>query len=331
MGILDRLRGRADVEKREVNVGQEFAEFLTSKYANFAVGPSAIETIAANWLSRSLAMANVTGRGRKYFTQQVLMTIGDNLMRKGESVWLRLDGRLLYVSDYEYKEGRYEIDRRSYADNQVLHIRYLTDWGSGAGIAPLDSATNLKATLRNIEKELRNESNIPSGYLMPIPDTVNADTFRTALRGIGGKFLPVPSKTVFKEGTASDEYQKRRTGAEIPPTALQLYKQVSDYALAIYGVPQSAVYGADAASMREGIRVYLHAVILPVGRLIIDAASRATLSIDLNFDELMAADIQGRARAAQSLVQGVDVDAEYALKVAGLPSEEEVADDGSAI
>ena len=106
-------------------------------------------------------------------------------------------------------------------------------------------------------------------------------------------------------GAPQSDYQVRRIGANPPPVLRDLRGDVERSILAATGIWQSVLNPSDAAGAREGFRQFLHATIIPtahdVGRQL--ARQFDTNAFVFNFDRLMASDIQGRARAFQSMVK----------------------------
>ena len=99
-----------------------------------------------------------------------------------------------------------------------------------------------------------------------------------------------------------------------------IQEQSFDAMLAACGVPP-ALYGrgGDAAGRREAWRQYLHGSVTPVAELIVEEL-RTKLEVDgltVTFDDLYASDLQGRARALQSMVKA-GVPLEDARRLAGL-------------
>ena len=70
-------------------------------------------------------------------------------------------------------------------------------------------------------------------------------------------------------------------------------------------VPVSLTGHGEAAGLREAFRVFTHSTLGPVARLIAhEARMKLESDVRISFDHLQAADIQGRARAYKSLVDG---------------------------
>ena len=89
------------------------------------------------------------------------------------------------------------------------------------------------------------------------------------------------------------------------------------------GVPLSLVIDAEGTGQREGFRRLLHATIAPLARIVAEELSaKFEADMSLSFDGLFAADLSGRARAFQSLVNG-GMDPGKAAGLAGLMEADE--------
>ena len=89
--------------------------------------------------------------------------------------------------------------------------------------------------------------------------------------------------------------------------------------LASAGVPAALLGNAGSSDTREGYRQFLHGTIQPIAKLILGELryklDRPDLSLD--FDDLMASDIAGRARAFGVMVTG-GMELERAAALSGL-------------
>ena len=89
------------------------------------------------------------------------------------------------------------------------------------------------------------------------------------------------------------------------------------------GVPLSVVTTSEGTGQREGFRRLLHSTIMPLARIVAEELSlKFETDIGLSFDGLFAADLAGRARAFQSLVNG-GMDIGKAAALAGLMQAED--------
>ena len=100
------------------------------------------------------------------------------------------------------------------------------------------------------------------------------------------------------------EFAEKRFGADPPAGLVAIHAAAFNQVVAACGLTGLFTAGADSAR-REAYRQALHSVIAPLGRI---AAAELTAKLDrpirLDWQELRAGDISGRARAFQSLVGG---------------------------
>lgn len=87
-------------------------------------------------------------------------------------------------------------------------------------------------------------------------------------------------------------------------------------------MPVALAEKSDGGSQSESWRRYLHGTVATLGKLIALEAERIGLPIALDWDKLLASDIQGRARAFRSLVGG-GMDIAEAAAASGLLAMEE--------
>ena len=120
-------------------------------------------------------------------------------------------------------------------------------------------------------------------------------------------------------GGGNATWHKLRIGAD-PPEALvdQLDKSTAEV-YAVAGLNPAIFRDAQGTAAREAWRQALHGVVAPLGRLFQHELSFKLDAPDLSIDwtELRASDIMGRARAFQSMVGG-GMEPERAAALAGL-------------
>ena len=109
-----------------------------------------------------------------------------------------------------------------------------------------------------------------------------------------------------------------RIGANPPEAVVTLADQAFKEVVAACGLSTALFDARASSSAREAWRQALFGVIAPLGRLV-QAELRAKVhsSVTLTWGELQASDLQGRARASQSLVGG-GMEIERATAQAGL-------------
>ena len=197
--------------------------------------------------------------------------------------------------------------------NRVVHPRYSFDkvqpW---IGVGPLQRALLSGQLQANIESSVRDETSGSVGYLLPIP-TAGDDPSVTLLKD---DLKKLKGKTVVVETTAggwgegrlaapSQDYAPKRIGPNPPASVPEIMRHNQLSILATIGVPVELVTASDGTGQREAWRRCLHGTIQPLGVLLSAELSRVYgRKVQLTFDRLMASDIQGRARAFQSMVGG---------------------------
>jgi len=299
-------------------------ELLLEQASATVSGITAAEEIAAGLLGRAFATASIDGEDQPLFPPDVMMTIARDLMSRGESVWrVGTRGRPLnWVPSYSFNgNGGYLIDGASVGGVNVLHARYAVDRISGRGVSPINCSPRFRKLLRQTEVTVEYETRGSVGYLVPTPaegeDLTNLTAKIKELKGRGMLVETMAGGWGDRGNAPLGDYDQKRVGPMVPAEMQQLYQDTQRAALAVYGVPVPIVFPTDAASMREGWRIFLHSTIEPLARIVVAAARNAGLLIEINFDRLMASDVTGRARAFNSLVSG-GMDVEEAATISGL-------------
>ena len=269
--------------------------------------------IAAGALSRAFAAAVVEGSGARAFTPWNMAQIGRSLVEGGESVWLRIGRELRRPVSYDIEGGLYRLQfpegMLTESPERVLHVRWNVDVNTGRGISPLGMARNLKAMAARLENSMQQELGASVGYLLPIPadgGAANVEQFKKDLADLRGKIAIVESARggwqQSPQGATRREFQLERMGPDIPESSVRLHEQARNGVLAACGYPVALLGEEDGTAQREAWRRYLHGSVSPLGRLVEQAAMQAGLDIRLEWDNLFASDISGRARAFASLV-----------------------------
>lgn len=317
-------QGEQPVENR--NYTDSIVTQIEAAAAGRAGRPSAVE-IAAGQVSRGFASGRADGRSAALFPSPVLARMGRDLMRNGETVWLARGG-LSAVMAYDIQpNGSYSINGRgTFPAGDVLHARYAVDPQTLRGIAPIDYAPSLRDLLLNMEVQMRDEANTPTGFLLAIPaDGDEVDQLRADLRVLKGRIAMVKTtQGGWDQGRSAAprrEYEPQRFGMNLPASTVDIYRDAQRSALGLMGVPVELIEPADGTGQREAWRRFLHGTVQPLARIIEAAAAAAGLQVSLSFDSLMASDIAGRARAFQSLVGG-GMDIEQAAAISGLITED---------
>ena len=109
-----------------------------------------------------------------------------------------------------------------------------------------------------------------------------------------------------------------RFGAEPGQPLVNLLKQASSEIYSAVGFNPSLFIDGDSASLREAHRLALVNVYQPLAKLVeSEIAAKLDSGIVIDFAELRASDLQGRARSFQSMVGG-GMEVERAAALSGL-------------
>lgn len=295
-----------------------------ARIAGEGLGITSAAQIAASLMSRAFISADISGSSAAIFSKERLAKMAQELVLSGQTFWLRRNGDIEWVqhATIARRTGNYRISGQSYDPSVVLHCRLNVDMKTGMGRSDLDIAANTKNLLGNIEKNLESESRDGAGYIIPTENWDNANLSEMLASLEGQKVMAPPESTSFLQSPGQSsmgqyDFTQRRVGFNPPPEVREMYMAARETALAVLGVPASLHRPMDASAMREGWRVYIFTVVDPIARLLEEAAGRSGLELDMNFDRLMASDIQNRSRAYGQLV-GANMDEDDAARFTGL-------------
>ena len=310
--------------------------------------PSALGALeaCAGVVGRGFASAEVGGRGivTDALTPQVMELVGRSLIRAGEIVMLvdTTDGRLqiLPCETWDVEGGPFPdswVYRLTLGGpsrtltydwtpaSSVLHFRYACDaakpWRGNSPLAVAALAGRLSAETVN---QLADEASGPVGALLGIPKDGDDETV-TALKGdiknAKGRVALLESGDWDNTGGGTVDLATKRFGAAPPEALVELLEVSSREVWAACGFNASLFEGNQAAGVREAWRLALFGVLSPLGRLV-QTELRAKLGdVTLDWSELRASDLSGRARAFQSMV-GAGMDVSKAAGLAGLMDSE---------
>ena len=344
--------------KREVRGGaytdgliaQILAQSGSEAVSVAAVG--ALESVSGI-VSRAFSVAAVEAPDGilECLTPATLGGIGRALIRQGEcvlSIGVKGPGLVLYPASswditggHEKSTWRYRVTvsgpsslstQRAVMSDGVVHCMYSFDHSRPwVGVSALTSAALTGKLSASTLAALSDESGSMMGFMLPVPKDGGSDTLnmlRADLRQSKGKTHLVESMNT---GWAADaqgsrplqDWVRRRYGPEPPEALVSLQDLASREVLQAFGVSPSLFDTKAGAASREAYRQLLHGFIAPLGKLV-EEELRAKLdpSVRLNFDSLFAADLQGRARAFQSLVGG-GMDITKAAALSGLMAADE--------
>ena len=306
---------------------------------------AALET-CAGLVGRAFAAAEITGPEiiASALTPETLTLIGRSLIRKGE-ILFQIDtstGRLQLIpamahsiaggpdpESWQYDltlGGPSESVSLSLPAASVLHLRYASDpetpW---RGTGPLQVAYLAGELSAETVKALADESAGPRGSFLPIPgtdgDDDTVDKFKGDVKTANGNMLIVESMADAWEGggvAPNSDYVAKRFGPSPTSAMVDLMQTVRNEIFSACGIPPGMYVVGAAASIREAWRLALFSTIGPLGRIILtELRAKLDTDLDVGWDELRASDVQGRARAFQSLVGG-GMDMQAAITASGL-------------
>ncbi len=298
---------------------------------------TAAEEIAVGLWGRAFASATVTPDtpATRGLTPEVLGQLGRDLCAVGEAIFeigvrqgqvfleraaacdIEGVGEWTYRVQLAHPSG---LILKTLPASRVVHVRYASDpeqpW---RGLGPIQKAQTTLRLGERMEARLSDESGTRVGYLIPVPKV--DDTLQGDINKLKGKSVLVASTSGgWDQGQApKGDFEPRRLGFDPPTTIDPLRDGVSRSILAACGIPTALLGRADGTLLRESYRQFVHATVAPTTKLIIGELRNKldTPDLALGFDELGAADVAGRARAFNSLIQG-GMSTEDAARVTGL-------------
>ena len=308
-------------------------------------GTIAVREICAGIWGRAFASGEIYPMNlRDAITPGVLEFIGRQLIICGEMLFqIRTNGMLsLRPASHHTITGdpdawRYKLDMPGPSKTatidlpaaSVLHFRYAPDvlepW---RGCSPVDTPATTAALARILEKRLDEESGTVTGFVLPLPGTAEDNAaLRMDLADLAGGLTPVQSvSTNFDSGgmAPAGDWKSHRLGAEIPQTSIALRREVNATILAACGISPLFLETTEGASaLREAYRTLLAATIQPVSKLIAaEFSDKLDQEVTIDFTDMAASDIQGRARAYKSITDGENgIDPQIAAKLVGFDLE----------
>ena len=297
---------------------------------------TAAATAAMGITGRAFAAAAVMPSvERTGLSPAVLAEIGAAFVTAGESVWLIdvVNGRvkLFRAASWDIEGGPFEqryrltipgptrqVDRTVPAEG-VFHPRInCSTIAPFRGRSPLQLAGFSASALANVERQLSQELSGSVGRLIPAPldqlDQDDAsgnnplDALEASLANLKGKSALVPSMSgAWKDtpGGNVGDWQSRRIGADPPASVVELRRDGHAQMLAAAGVPPGLFDSQEASGLRESLRQFLHTTVAPLARVLeSEASEKLAAAVALDFTALHASDVQGRARAFKSMVDG---------------------------
>ena len=204
------------------------------------------------------------------------------------------------------------------------------DAGPWRGLSPLESASSTGTLAANLEQRLGDEAGASVGAFIPTPKADGDDPdddddplakLRGDLRSAKGRAVLVESMaTAWGEGPGAaphGDWRQHRFGADPPEVLEALRTSVSLDVLSCCGVPGALVTSATSTGAREAWRRFLFGSVAPLAKIVTEElAAKLSPEIGMDFEELRASDLAGRARAYKQLTEA-GMDAGAAARIAG--------------
>ena len=290
-------------------------------------------------VGRSFAISEVNAPAniQHVLTPDLLAMLGRSLIRKGEIAFLiRTENGLELLPcetiDVYGTPGQWSynvslagpsrtLSYEKIESDSVLHFRYATDpeqpW---LGIGPIQSASLAGKLSAETLALLGDEVSGPRGSLLPVPvdgDDPTVTKLRADIKILKGQIALVQAGDWDNSGGGRNtQWETKRVGANPPMALIELLKQASQEIYAACGINATLFSDQGAsAGLREAYRVALFSVVSPLSKIVSHELSiKLDSDVSLDFTELRAGDISGRARAFQSLVGGgMEIDKAAAL------------------
>ena len=331
------FRGKPEPETR-ANYTDALVEAIVSQAGGFTqYNPlkTAAAEIAARSYAHAFAVAKVSPASPELagLTSRILADIARELILRGESAHVIdvASGRVrLRSASYGWTvrggpdeaTWRYLVSlaaptdqiSRDYPGASILHARYSTDPATPhIGIGPFTSASQSAKLAAAIELNVANEAQGPHGWILPVPDEGLQDSdlaeLETKFKQLRGRTALVSSsRSNFGDGGAAQrsEYEPKRFGLDVPESTPKLRQDAIHAMLGSAGVPAELwSVGTTSSSRREAWRQFLHGSVAPLAEIMtVELREKLHPRATLSFENLFASDIQGRARAFQSLAGG---------------------------
>ena len=347
----------ADTTSSTAYTDARIAAILAAAGGDAATDVNAIAAaeVASGLWGRAFASARVepATAATRGITPQVRELIGRELVRKGEALFLLMVERgeavLMPVSwwdtygsfrpeSWEYQvtlAGPDQTTTMRVEAERVVHLRYgCTPTEPWRGVSPLAHSRATSDLAAMLETRLGQEVTAAVGTLIPIPaNSGDTSELQGQLAGLRGKLALVPTTaagwdTDGKGGAPRADWRSERIGSNPPDVLDMLRTNSARHVLAACGVPIELVEPSEGTGAREAFRRFLHATIAPAAELVQEELREKldTPGLVLSFDDLFAADVQGRARAWRSLCGNeASLDPQTAARLVGLNDRGEAA------
>ena len=348
MGLWQRLRG-SEHRQASGSYTDQLVALIQSRAGGASALPGATAALeaASGFVARAFASADVTTADSTMagiLDPSILSMIGRALVRQGEYVAVIEMGmesdtpRLATAASWTVTGGAdpsgwlYQVSLAGPSQQStsvipaagVVHVRYSSDTATPwRGVGPLQSARLAGRLSAEVSAALADELSGPRGQLLPLPnlggDDPAIDSLKSDIRHLAGGLAFVESMSdQFGSGptsTPSSGWDSKRVGAAIPAASIEAARLAFEEVVASCGLSPSLWFDAQGTGKRESYRQALHSVIAPLGRIVAaELTAKLETDVQLDWTELRAGDISGRARAMASMVKaGMDLTKAMAL------------------
>ena len=291
---------------------------------------------ASGLVARAFATAMVettSSAVQAALTPATLAMVGRGLVRKGECLFVidtsagMID--LLPVSNFDMYGG---ANRRTWEyratvagpqdlatydrvpSESILHFTYAQDFDRPfRGIGPLQSAQLTGRLAAETLSALADESSGPRGHIMGLPvdgDDPTIEPLKAAIGKLTGQVAYLEDGDYGgAPGGGKVMMRPERLGPEPTAALVELFKISREDVLSCCGINPSLVMDAQGTAQREAYRQFLFGTVAPLGRMVAaELSEKLDTPVALDWEELRASDIAGRARAFGVMVSnGMDL------------------------
>lgn len=296
---------------------------------------TAAEEVVCGLYERAFMQAHVVG---VTIAPRLLGMIGRALAYSGEFLYDTLTDAVAVTADVRGGVGlmqwRYRLSLASPSGTRDANRSAIDVWhfrinASVAepwrGRSPFLLSPVTRQLLNRTEASLSAETTGAVGKILTVPSGTpegTIDNLKADLRALLGKTMLLESTAGgWGQGPSASparDWIPERLGPAPPDSMVALRRDAALMVLAAAGVPAELVSGADGSGAREAWRRFLHSTIQPLGEGVAEELRLKTgRRVRIDFDNLMASDLAGRARAFQSMVHG-GMDISRAAALAGL-------------
>ena len=333
------LRTRADSSYTDALIAAITANAGNTTTA-FPTATAALEA-CAGFYGRAFAASEISAPDSiaRLLTPDVMQLIGRSLIRRGEIVYyMSVRGGVLDLMPCAFHDIDGEPNRESWTYRctvggpertwtydaipgaGVLHFQYANDvetpW---RGVSPLGVAMLAGRLSAETAAALADESGSVHGSFVEVPVDPDAtvDPLKADIKRAKGALLMVEAGDYDNAGRGRQaDYKQKRFGADPPASLVALHTEASGEVYAACGLNETLFRAGQGSGAREAYRQALFSAIAPLGMIVQSELRRKfeTEDITIDWTELRASDIVGRARAFKSLVEsGVESDKAAAL------------------